>query len=151
MEQAHENYPSRILHQLRTQPMENIDRVFEYFFGGQLTPRTRAGNRALRVERPRHAGSWAQFMGRSGFYYRAAWCMGRLRQRQNKLAEAIEFYQRAGLLPETFDDIQKCSFLLDYGLASMLSSATDPREETLRTPLSCSSERRRSRSISMII
>lgn len=57
--------------------------------------------------------------------FRACWLMGRLRQRQQRKSEAIEFYQRAGMPPDNLDDIQIACFLLDYGLAELEYSVID--------------------------
>lgn len=52
--------------------------------------------------------------------------MGRLRAYQNILQEAVQFYTAAlEDLPEDLDDIQKGSFILDFGLAAFRYSAIE--------------------------
>ena len=133
MEQANENYPDQSA-PIAHSTMENIDRVFEYFFGGELTPEQER-------EIEQYAGGALKMreigmIHGAGIQFRAGWCMGRLRKSQNRLAEAVDYYTQAVKdIPDTLEDVQKCSFYLDCGLAAFYHSVPEQDDKLLATAI----------------
>lgn len=129
IEQAHEKF-SNTSAPVATSMMENVDRVFEYFQTGQLTPRQEeeVEQYAMGALTMLEVGA----ISGQGIQFRAGWCMGRLRMRQGNLPESVNFYAQAiGDLPADLSDIQKCSFFLDCGLAAMKHSVAEQSNEVL--------------------
>lgn len=141
MGQAHEIYPHDAA-PVANSIMEHVDRVFEYFFAGPLSS-------AQEKEIEQYALGALTMLNLGaihgeGILFRAGWCMGRLRMRQERLPESIQYYVQALKgLPEGLDDVQKGSFLLDCGLAALKGSVINQEDELLATAITVLSEAER--------
>jgi hypothetical protein len=116
--------------------MDGLNRVFEYFQLPDLTEQqqeeieTSALGALRMVEMDIVGGDYLAF--------RASWCMGRLRRYQNRLAEAVQFYQRAGLPPASLDEVLAGCYMLDFGLALLDLSLVDFDDKMLGLALNAS-------------
>ena len=141
MDQAHENISDNPV-SIASGTMNNVDRVFEYFYGGKLTS-------AQEAEIEQYATGALNMLGigvihGQGIKFRGSWCMGRLRAYQDHLPEAVQFYTAAlADLPEDLDDVQRASFILDFGLAAFRCSAIDNDNEMLNVAIGLLSEAER--------
>lgn len=141
MEQAHEKTPHNSAPVANTM-MENIDRVFEYFYSGGLTPEQEREIElyAMGALKMQELGA----IGGPGIRFRAGWCMGRLRMRQGNLSESVNFYAQAIQdLPAGLNDVQKCSFFLDCGLSAMRHGVAEQSDEVLRSAVAVLEESER--------
>jgi len=109
--------------------LDHLNRVFEYFQCPRLSERQEEEieSRALGALAMVNLG----VIRGDIITFRACWCMGRLRRRQNSLAEALEFYRQAGSPPEGLDDIQRSCFWLDFGCALLIFSAINRDSDAL--------------------
>ncbi len=112
---------------------DQVNRVFEYFQNEELSE-----DQVREIEMS--AAGALKLFEREEFIsevirFRAAWCMGRLRNRQKQHGEAISYYQMAGKIPDELDDIQKGCFFLDYGSALFQYSVINQNDEALASAL----------------
>jgi hypothetical protein len=116
--------------------LDGLNRVFEYFQLPDLTEKqeeeieTTASGTLSMIDMDIVGGDYLSF--------RASWCMGRLRRRQNRLVEAVQFYQQAGLPPAALDEVLQACFMLDFGSTLLDLSLVDFNDKMLGLALQAS-------------